>query len=79
MSNERKCQAITNSGKQCSRDALEGSNYCGLKKHQAQGQEVVVDAMEAVTEEMAVDAPKIKQVVRYINKEGVFGDEGSGL
>jgi len=29
-----KCKAKTSKGKRCSKSALEGSDYCGIKSHQ---------------------------------------------
>jgi len=61
-----KCEAITANGTQCSRDALEGSKFCGLPSHRDQ---------EKVTEVFTAKAsglPKVKNVIRYINKQGIM-------
>lgn len=35
---DKRCQGVTASDKQCGHDALEGSDYCAIKSHQAQGE-----------------------------------------
>jgi len=55
-----KCKAITSTGEQCQRDALEGSEYCGLPAHKNQEEKQENEGM----------LPRVKNIVRYIDKAG---------
>ena len=67
---ERQCKAITASGSQCRRSAKDGSDYCGIHDN-------IIGDIESAKEEIDLELPRVRQIVRYINKQGVFGSTGS--
>jgi hypothetical protein len=60
-----KCKGVKADGNPCGSYAKEGSEYCA--QHQRK---------ELAAQELAVDKPPIKQVIRYVSRDG-SAQEGS--